>query len=187
MGILSGPGLQAIGISFRQRTWLYFVRAMRLGVKSSLNVINSSIIPEISKNPSIQATLWVLLVPFSQVCREDQVWKAETKVGKTGMLARKDCVPAPFLCECKLGYDWWGPLWAPDSLFYPFCAAPQLGLPGGLPGLYSAVDQKYIIVPIYSKASGFFDRTTSGFSVSPVCRQLLWMPQEKFQEISPTK
>lgn len=73
MGILSGTGLQAIGISFRQRTCLYFVRAMRLGVKSSLNVINSSIIPEISKNPSIQATLWIFLVPFSQVCREDQV------------------------------------------------------------------------------------------------------------------
>lgn len=73
MGILSGTGLQAIGISFRQRTCLYFVRAMRLGVKSSLNVINSSIIPEISKNPSIQATLWILLVRFSQVCREDQV------------------------------------------------------------------------------------------------------------------
>lgn len=67
MGNLSGTGLQAIGISFRQRTCLYF------GVKSSLNVINSSIIPEISKNPSIQATLWILLVPFSQVCREDQV------------------------------------------------------------------------------------------------------------------
>lgn len=116
MGILPGTGLQAIGISFRQRTWLYFVRAMRLGVKSSLNVLNSLIIPEISKNPSIQAMLWILLVPFSQVCREDQVWKAEPKVGKTGMLVRKDCVPAPFSSECKHGYDCWGPLWARASL-----------------------------------------------------------------------
>lgn len=91
MGILSGTGLQAIGISFRQRTWLYFVHATRLWVKSTLNVMNLSIIPEISKNPSIQATLWILPVPFSQECRGDQVWKAEPKIGKTGMLARKDC------------------------------------------------------------------------------------------------
>lgn len=90
METLSGTELQANGISFWQRTGLDFVHAMRLWMKLSLNAMNESSSPEISKNPNIQAKTWNLLVTFSQVYRE--TWghvKAEQKVGKTGMLDRE--------------------------------------------------------------------------------------------------